>query len=311
MQLLAVNFHYFREEKPGKGIFPLTLKEFETQIDLIGQYYDFVSEQDIIDSLYKGKSIPKNYCLLTFDDGLKEQMNVAELLIKKGVPGMFYVSTGTIRNNIVLDVHKLHYVRSIMDEQNLYQNLSSNYDIDQYPFEEKFLKNQYRYDTDLVRKVKYYINFVLSEAERQKVINNWFSTLVKSEKDFALDLYMNIDDLKKLSNHSMLGTHAENHVPLGCLSKKEIKKEIEDSVDFLESYVGKDSIRSISYPYGGLKAVSKEVAEVAEECGLQFGFTMWRGINNFENLENKFLLNRIDTNDAPGGKLKRTNFIPS
>ena len=59
------------------------------------------------------------------------------------------------------------------------------------------------------------------------------------------------------------------------------------------------------------KAVSKEVAEVAEECGLQFGFTMWRGINNFENLENKFLLNRIDTNDAPGGKLKRTNFIPN
>jgi len=311
MQLLAVNFHYFREEKPGKGIFPRTIREFEAQIDLIGNYYKFVSQQDIIDCLSKGKSIPRNSCLLTFDDGLKEQMNVANLLIKKGIPGMFYVSTGTIRNNVVLDVHKLHYVRSIMEEEELYQNLSKDYDIDRYPFEEKFLKNQYRYDTDLVRKVKYYINFVLSDEERNSVINNWFSSIVNSERDFSSKLYMDIDDLKKLSNHGMLGTHAENHVPLGCLTKNEIKKEILDSVAFLEAIVGENSIKSISYPYGGLKAVSEEVAEVAEECGLQFGFTMWRGINNFENLENKFLLNRIDTNDAPGGKLKRTNFIPS
>ena len=36
---------------------------------------------------------------------------------------------------------------------------------------------------------------------------------------------------------------------------------------------------------------------------------MWRGINNLKNLDNKFLLKRIDTNDAPGGKLNSFDFI--
>ena len=45
------NYHYFREQKLKTGIFPLTLKEFESQIEMIGRYYDFVSEADIIDIL--------------------------------------------------------------------------------------------------------------------------------------------------------------------------------------------------------------------------------------------------------------------
>ena len=93
MQLLVVNFHYFREKKPKKGIFPLTLRDFEYQIEIISKYYDFVSEDEIIENLKKGRKISKNSCLLTFDDGLKDQMKVANLLIKKGIPGMFYVSS--------------------------------------------------------------------------------------------------------------------------------------------------------------------------------------------------------------------------
>ena len=52
----------------------------------------------------------------------------------------------------------------------------------------------------------------------------------------------------------MLGTHAENHLPLGCLSKDEIQLEM--SVQYFESITGKNSIKSISYPYGGIVAVS-------------------------------------------------------
>jgi peptidoglycan/xylan/chitin deacetylase (PgdA/CDA1 family) len=309
MQLLAVNFHYFRENKTGRGIFPLTLKEFENQIERISKFYDFVSENDIIENLKNGKKISKNSCLLTFDDGLKEQMSVANLLLKKGIPGMFYVSSEPIKNNTVLDVHKLHFIRSILSEKELYNILCKEHELDTYSFNQTLLKNQYRYDNDLGRKIKYFMNFVLSDKDRKQTINFLFKELVSSEEEFAKDLYMSFSDLKKLSKNSMLGTHAKNHIPLGSLSEQEIEHEIKDSISDLNAIIGENKIRSISYPYGGITAVTDKVANIAEKSGLDFGLTMWRGINDLNDLDNKFLLKRIDTNDAPGGKLNSSEYI--
>tara|TARA_B100002052_G_C15880063_1_gene598792 strand:- start:1778 stop:2719 length:942 start_codon:yes stop_codon:yes gene_type:complete len=309
MQLLVVNFHYFREKKTKKGIFPLTLRDFEYQIEIISKYYDFVSEDEIIENLKKGRKISKNSCLLTFDDGLKEQMKVANLLIKKGIPGMFYVSSESIKNNIVLDVHKLHFIKSILPEKDLYNFLCEMHDLKSYPFNQKSLKNQYRYDNDIARKIKFYMNFVLTEKERKNTINYFFQRFVNSEKDFAKNLYMSYNDLKKIAKHSMLGTHSKSHVPLGNLSEQEIEKEISDSILDINKIVGEKKVRSISYPYGGISAVTNKVAHIAEKCNLEFGLTMWRGINDLKNLDNKFLLNRIDTNDAPGGKFNSSDYI--
>lgn len=309
MQLLVVNFHYFRKKKPNKGIFPLTLREFEYQIEIIGKDYDFVSEDEIIEYIKNEKKISKNSCLLTFDDGLKEQMRVADLLIKKGIPGMFYVNSGSIKNNIVLDVHKLHFIRSILPEKDLYNFLCNEYNLKTYTFNQKSLKNQYRYDNDMAREIKFYMNFVLTEKERKNTINYFFQRFVSNEKHFAKNLYMCHDDLKKLAKYSMLGTHSKNHLPLGNLTDQEIEKEIRDSILDINNIVGEKKVRSISYPYGGVSAVTNKVAHVAEKCNLDFGLTMWRGINNLKNLDNKFLLKRIDTNDAPGGKLNSFDFI--
>jgi peptidoglycan/xylan/chitin deacetylase (PgdA/CDA1 family) len=79
MQLLAVNYHYFREEKYENGIYPLTKREFLNQIDELSKYYEFISQNDLIDKIKNKKYSNKKYCLLTFDDGLKEQMNALYL----------------------------------------------------------------------------------------------------------------------------------------------------------------------------------------------------------------------------------------
>lgn len=310
MQLLAVNYHYFRQNKPKSGIYPLTLKEFEKQIDEISKYYDFISEEMIINMIDTKKIINKNFCLLTFDDGLKEQMDVVELLIKKGIPGMFYVSTGAIREHNVLSVHKLHYVRTLVEDDYIYETLDKEYNISEYKFDKSFLENQYRYDNSLSRAVKYFLNFVLNNEQKDRIINILFSELVNDESDFSKKLYMGKEDLKRLSSYSMLGTHSESHRPLATLHKKDIKNDIKQSIKYLESIVEKP-IKSISYPYGGKSAVSQSVADITKECGLKFGLTMWRGINTQDDIENSFLLKRIDTNDAPGGKLNSVEYILS
>ena len=48
MQILTVNYHYIRDIKPKTGIYPRTLAEFKSQIDELGRYYEFVSQEELI-----------------------------------------------------------------------------------------------------------------------------------------------------------------------------------------------------------------------------------------------------------------------
>ena len=119
---------------------------------------------------------------------------------------------------------------------------------------------------------------------------------------------MTKENIKQLSGLGYLGTHSDLHLPLATLTDSAIKKDINDSVKFLSDVCGTDTIKSISYPYGGPKAVSQTVADISKEFGFTFGLTMFRGMNEIHDFENPLMLKRVDTNDAPGGKLNSTEF---
>ena len=85
MQLLAVNYHYIRDVKPSKGIYPRSIDEMAFQLDKLGQYYDFISQEELL-KIVRSKKYPKgNYCVITFDDNLKEQMKAYEYLEKNSI----------------------------------------------------------------------------------------------------------------------------------------------------------------------------------------------------------------------------------
>jgi peptidoglycan/xylan/chitin deacetylase (PgdA/CDA1 family) len=134
-----------------------------------------------------------------------------------------------------------------------------------------------------------------------------------SEKHASQKSYMNKEDLKELAKRQLLGTHSDQHLPLATLSAKEIEAEIVNSMDALEQLSGQ-RVSGISYPYGGKSAVSDELFSITKNCGLQYGFTMERGINTAHDA-NPYALRRIDTNDVVSGvrediSLNRLNSMP-
>ena len=302
MNLLAVNFHYFREEKYQGGIYPVSKIELKKQIDEIAKSYRFIAQNEVIDLLKNKQQSNKNYCVITIDDGLKEQMQAFDFLNEMGVPSILYVPTYPLQHKKVLDVHKLHYVRTKMNDNDLYDLLNEEYQIDQIKFDDAALANQYRYDSVLSRKVKYFLNFSLSPAQKEKAIDFFFSKLVADEQDFAHKLYMNDADLIKLAKADSLGSHGENHLPLATLTPQKAALEITNATQYLESITHK-KITSFSYPYGGKDAVNDSIPKLFDVTDIVFAFTMWRGLNDEHDFQNQpYLLKRIDTNDAPGGK---------
>ena len=306
-ELLIVNFHYVREEKYSSGIYPISIKDLLKQIDVLSKNHQFISQKELVKIIVERKSLDKKYCLITFDDGLKEQIEVFNLLQSKKIPAIFFVPTNAIKNRLVLDVHKLHFIRTKLDDIELFELLDHKCNISNFEFDNHLLINQYRYDTEKARKIKYFLNFVLSKKKKDDLVDYVFKNLVKNEHDFADKLYMEEIDVKTLSNSDSLGSHGSDHIPLSKIALEKAKEDIIKSVKYLENLT-QSPIRSFSYPYGGIDAVDTTLGSLFKTTNIIFALTMWRGSNNTDNIKNPYFLKRLDTNDAPGGKLNSNNY---
>ncbi|PIP92417.1 MAG: hypothetical protein COW00_00820 [Bdellovibrio sp. CG12_big_fil_rev_8_21_14_0_65_39_13] len=306
LRLLVVNYHYIRENVPSRGIYPLTPSQFENKLDEISKNgFKFVSLKQVNDAIeFKDKSfLSSNSCLITFDDGLKESYEVGlSILDKKGIPGAFFVPTFPIETQKTLDVHKFHYVQSQfiskdilksapMEFLNVLGNISSENLLGQYPWD------------DLeTAKMKYLVNFILNEDDRNKFIDHLFNLCGVIEKAFVDDFYMNRNQIRILAERGYLGAHGRTHCPLAALDLFDLQRELDMSIQTLEECASQ-KITSISYPYGGPTAVSPLLYREVKARNFCSGFTMERGLNDWDDLEKRPLaLKRFDTNDVYGGK---------
>jgi peptidoglycan/xylan/chitin deacetylase (PgdA/CDA1 family) len=310
MRLLIVNYHYIRDVKPPAGIYPLSVAEFRSQVETLGKHYEFTSQSDLLGMLDADSFPDGNFCLLTFDDSLAEQWDALDVLFRLSIPALCFATTDWIVERRPHDVHKRHYIFSQLDEKRLLDILHDRFQLGDQPLDEAVIAEQYSYDTPGMRRIKFFLNFVLSEVERRKAVDALFSQVEPDERRFTGSLYMSSEQLIALAERGMLGTHTCSHSPLATLRPADMRSEIATSKRVLEELTG-NPIRSISYPYGGSTAVSQDVASTSRDEGLRLGLTMFRGINDDSDLRgNSLLLKRVDTNDAPGGKLRSEKYVP-
>lgn len=295
MRLLAVNYHYYRTIQTGSGIYPITPGQFDAQITHLAREWSIASEARMLEALQGGTPGDDVLCLITFDDGLKEQMPAVRWLIDRGYSAVCYVPTAPLVDRRVLAVHKLHIIRSLRSDTELgadlmrlfgatFSGLNVTHAVEQYPLD----------DAD-AQQVKYFLNFVLRPEESRVWIDRLFEQVAGNDAAAVAALYMDEADLCFLAKHGMLGTHAHTHVPLAGLDTAMVRDEIEKSLDILESVSGA-RMRGVSYPYGGPTAANGVVGRIAADCGLSYGLSMQSGINGDQ--EDRMLLKRIDTRNV-------------
>ena len=309
MNLLVVSYHYCRVEQKNKGIHAISHDDFIHQVNMLGEYYSFISLSDLkqwIDS----HSVPDgNYCLLTFDDGLKEQMECFNILQEMGIPGAFFVVSDTIEFKRICTIHKFHYARSMLDDTEVYQQLNERFNISSFDFGDQ-LTGRYIYDNEYARKIKYFFSFCMNKQEKELITDMLFDYLNVDNDTFLTQFYMGYDDVVTLANAGALGSHTTQHEPLTTLSEDELGYTLSHSKKYLQS-ISDHEIFCVTYPSGKGSGMSKDVAQVAKESGFSFGFTVNYGINNTEIiLNNPFELLRVSTNDAPGGSRENNKYLP-
>jgi peptidoglycan/xylan/chitin deacetylase (PgdA/CDA1 family) len=295
---VAANYHYVARSLPERprAIFPVAMPAFVAQLEELGRAFEFVSRHDVLAAVRGERSLPERSCLVTFDDGLRAQFELAlPALEQLDIPALFLVPGRPLAERRALYVHKVHFVREQLGDEELLALLEEW--TEDVSSEEAAA--QYGYDTPEAARVKYLLNMALPLDEREAAIAAIFDKLATDEASFCDELYMSSDQVAELErSYQAVGSHGYAHEPLALLAEQALRSDLEHGAAVLEAATGTRPL-AISYPHGSRAAVSPEVAAAAARAGFVVGFTMERAFNR--TLEQPLLLARVDVNDAPGG----------
>ena len=296
--LLVSNYHYIREDfsAPHPSIFGLTPKQFRMQLEELSKHGSFISRDELLN--LGEEPFKKRYVLITFDDGLKEQYELAKpILDKMGIPFIFFINSYNFEERKVSLVHKIHLLRSTIASKELLEELTKVSSKNLTTEESQMAQKHYNYDTRATAELKYLLNLKIPAAEQQSFIDPLFQKEFEEEK-IVQELYFDDHMLQNLNKQQVLGSHSHQHLALGQLKQEEVRRELEKSQAFFKRRFGKPS-EVISYPFGSY-AASSGISEEVAKAGFKMGFTMERAANL--SLQHPYWLSRFDCNDLPGGK---------
>jgi len=269
--MINIMYHYVR---PVSKVYPnlniLDIEIFKRQLDYFEKEYGFLSKRDYQDAVRKGKN-PKGV-VLTFDDGFKDHFKfVLPELKKRGLWGIFYVSTGIYQSNELLGVHRVHFLkgkygsRVILKEALKYIDASmhDHNTIDEFDKEIYAAKNYNEDEKKLRRLFNYYVSYKYRDIILKKLMTKFFD-----EAKLFSEVYLSIEEIQELVlAGNIVGSHTVSHRVLSRLSYQEQFDEIKDSFDFIESIVSQD-YKSFCYPYGFSSSYNLSSLKILDELNI-------------------------------------------
>lgn len=295
MSDLAVMYHYVRKSHGWSGIHPLFPEHFEQQIDLLTQFFEIVSPDDLDKT-----AGAKPQCILTFDDGTKDHYEHAfPILKKKGVPAYFAVLSGPVVTGEIPVVHLNHVVLSFKSDEEIWELLSQKYNTsDVSDFVTKH--NIYHYENKLLRRCnKYIINFMLPEQEARLFLEESFLEIFPDKKGFIESFYLNSKEIMDMQKKGMtIGVHGHQHLPYNGDAQVFYDKEIAPCIRYLKENTG-ITPQWYTPAYGGgseSKRMMTELEPILKQAGFKGAFNTLSGFNKGMS---EFWLKRIDCIHLP------------
>jgi len=302
--LTIVMYHYVRPIAGSRypRIKGLEVRDFEGQLEYLQRHYAVVSMQQVLEAAAGGMPLPPAPALLTFDDGYTDHhAHVFPTLHQRGLSGVFFPPVRAIRDRVMLDVNKIHFVLqakedladviALIDSEVVSLGLGVP-----AVFHGEYRKPS-RYDTGDTMYVKRMLQFALPEAERARIVHSLFSKFVTAdERAFADELYATQANWREMIEAGMtVGGHGFAHCWLNKLTPEAQRDEISQSHDWLNALGACREHFVFCYPYGGYNQHTKEILQ---ERGCAAAFTTKIGLATVEN-DGMLDLQRLDTNDLP------------
>ena len=276
----GIMFHHFHDEeihKKSQG--SISREDFYKIIKFIGR--NNILDADIFFEKFKNNKLKANEVCLTFDDGIKSQVDVALPILEEfEIKSLFFVYTsifeGKPDNLEVFRYFRTNFFNHIDD---FYNNFYKVLDKDLRDF---FKNNNEKINSKKIKFPHYSINDIQFRLVRDVFLNksqyeeSMFLMMREKKfnyKDFYPRLFFDKYDLKKLDNLGhLVGLHSHNHPTLlENLNYDEQKYEYENCLSSISNILDKqkNEIKYMSHPCGSYNV---DTLKILNDLGIELGF---------------------------------------
>jgi peptidoglycan/xylan/chitin deacetylase (PgdA/CDA1 family) len=279
------------------GVVDARPEAFERQLLFLKRHCNVITLDDLIE-FRNGRPLPPNPVLVTFDDGYKDNHDVAlPILARHGIKAVFFIATSYLAERRLFWWDKVSWLlkRSTRETLEL-----------EYPKKLTIAMGRSRAErsravraTLAVIKSHYGLDVAryLEEVERASGV----SLPRELEVRMTDELLMSWDDVRALRRAGMsVQSHTRNHRTLHTLSSKELVDELAGSREELEGVLG-ERVRAVAYPVGKGLQCAPHARNAIRAAGYELGFSNGTGINHvwrFDPLDVKRLSLEVDVPDS-------------
>jgi peptidoglycan/xylan/chitin deacetylase (PgdA/CDA1 family) len=239
---------------------------FERQIAFLARHYGCISMDQLLEALGAGRPLPRNAVVVTFDDGYRDNYDVAfPILRRHKVPAMFYVTTGALEGGEPLWPSEARYLVHQAGSEITGPFPARRYDLGTPALRER-----------AARDLKLWL-VALPTGQRQDALR-------ELRRHTGVDLrvlrdgmmtWTHVREMQKGGMH--FGSHTVTHPLLPSIPLAEARAEIAGSKQALEAELG-GTVRHFSYPNpsGGIHW-TPAVREIVREAGFATSVTSQSG----------------------------------
>ncbi len=285
--LTIINYHRIYANKLDTefdaGVFGSSVNEFEQQMAFLQKHVNVLSEQDIIGLVRTGKSLSGRNAFVTFDDGYRDNYQLAVPILKKyHIPALFFIPTKNIEESTLGWWDIISYFINHANEKNILLN-------------EKFVPLQTPENKENAKQELLIYMKTARHEESKKLLTELSARCGVKFPSRAVqrEELMSWEQIKEIANTDGLsiGSHTVSHRVLSTIENHEELRELQDSRIFLQQKLSCE-INSIAYPVGGYHAFSERTKRNAHQAGYTLGFSFNTG-TNYNTITDSFDIKRI------------------
>lgn len=280
-------YHYVRDLPNTRfpRIHGMLLDRFYRQVRELRATHEMATLEIALDYLQGRYVPPRDLCLLTFDDGLKEHYrDVTPILHELRIQGLFFLITSCPEERRVAPVHMNHFLmaslgvdeysrvfRQALDNRGCHQNDEA--------IDWALATRTYPWDMREVAHLKYLFNFVLDAELRDSVVTGLFEDKIGKEPSFSEELYVGWDEARAMQRAGMaIGGHTHRHRPLATLSEAELAKDVRMCRCLLHDKLDAQNLWPFCYPYGKTNSFDERSINALRDAGFVCSFTTETGL---------------------------------
>jgi peptidoglycan/xylan/chitin deacetylase (PgdA/CDA1 family) len=263
------------------GVVDATPAQLDLQLAFIRRWLSPVSLDDLLAHVQHGRALPSNPVLVTFDDGYRDNQEIAlPILLKHDVRATFFVATDYVERRRPFWWDRVAWLIKRTTREHLSLDYPERLDA---PVATPAQRS--RAAGRVLRVIKdrpgLDLERMLDGLERAAGVTASSDEL----RRLAEETVMSWDQVRSLRRAGMdVQSHTHTHRVLQTLDAPTLARELRVSRSLLEDAVGAP-VRAISYPVGRPLGGAPDLRLAVRDAGYELGFSNGTGVNGSRRLD--------------------------